>query len=292
MNFLVRSVIVVILTIFAVHAIAYVIIGILPDPSVVALGIFSAQDSAVEAFRTSYQIRTYPIILYDLIVNLDLGNTLDRVPVVSEINRAIGRSLPRMICACFLMVSSGLIAGLFYREKKQSSWVDNWSVFGIFLPAFFLPLFIFSLLILTGFITGNNVQKIGLWLGCVMSMAIPPILLINTQSKMVMGRLLVLPFARRYRSVGFNEYKVRLRLIKNMADEIAPTAEKMVTAMLTQVILAETIFGMEGIGTITVRAVRRTDINLLLGIVLLFSCIIGLIRLSSILFRVHNRGWR
>lgn len=291
MKLLVRSVIVVVLTIFAVHAIAYGIIGILPDPSVVALGIFSAQDSAVEAFRTSYQIRTYSLILHDLIVNLDLGNTLDRVPVISEISRALGHSLPRIICACFLMSFAGFSAG-FYKEKKQNSWWDNWFVFGIFLPAFFLPLFIFSLLILTGFITGNNVQKVGFWIGCVMSMAIPPVLLINTQSKMVMGRLLTLPFARRYRSIGFSESKVRLRLIKNVADETAPTAEKLVTAMLTQVILAETIFGMEGIGTITVRAVRRTDINLLLGIVLLFASIIGLIRLSSILFRVHNRGWR
>ena len=286
-----RSVVFIVLTILAVHGLSYVLIGVLPDSAVVALGVFSAQDSAAEAFRTTYQTRSYLTIIYDM-TRGDLGNTIDRVPVVREITRALWQSFPRMAIAFVLIFLTGILAGLFSSEDNQRSWIDKWVVFGMFLPSFFLPLFIFSSLILTGIVAVRNIGGVGLWIGCAITIATTPVMLIYIQSKMVMRRLLTQPFARRYRSIGFNENKVRIKLLRNMLDEVAPTAEKLITAMLTQVILAETIFGLEGIGAITVRAVRRTDINLLLGIVLLFACIIGLLRVLSVLVRVYNRGWR
>lgn len=291
MKDLTRVIVVVVLTVFGVHALAYELISVLPESSVIALGIFSAQDSAVEGFRTSLQLRTYPEILYDLL-KFDLGTTLDRVSVISEINRAFCQSLPRILLASIFVIITGIMAGLYTHENERRPWADKWVVFGIFMPSFFLPLIIFSLLILTGIIAYSYEGALGLWIGCTITIAVPPMLLIFNQGDLVMRRLLNQPFSLRYRAIGLTEKKVRVKLLRNMADEIGPTFEKLISAMLTHVILAETIFGLKGIGSLTVRAVRRTDVNLLLGVVLLFSLIIGLLRILSVLLRVRNRGWR
>jgi len=61
--------------------------------------------------------------------------------------------------------------------------------------------------------------------------------------------------------------------------EISPTLEKLGIGLLTAALFAEPVFGLGGIGTISLKAIRRTDVDLLLGIVLCSGTIVTCLRL-------------
>ena len=280
-----------IITIWAVHFIAFCLISYLPDSSVIALGIFSANNSAADAFRTSLELRSYSQIFCDLL-RFNFGSTLDNVPVITEILNSSYKTLPRMIVAFGLVFLAITFSALFTKADNRETKFEKLSMFGIFLPSFFLPLFIFSLFIISGLISYSQGISFSLWIGSTLAISITPLFLGYLQSKRVMRILLQKPFALQYRSYGFPEHYVRLKLLRNLIDEISPTSEKLLTAMLTQIILAESIFNINGIGSLSVRAVKRSDVNLILGIVLFFSAFIALLRISAIIIRLSNRGWR
>jgi len=291
MRTLFRSLIVFIIIVLAVHASAYFLIRTLPESSVIALGINSVQSSALEGFNSSLAIKSYPEMLLG-VLKLDLGLTIDKVPVIAELKNSIKESFPRILLATFLVFCVGFITGLFFNGKNKIQGLSKLIDFGIFMPSFFLPLLIYSIFISVGVFGFKSDIRGLLWVGCVFSMAFPPVLMVYSQSTQVMKKLLNLSFVQRYRSIGFSEKKLHWKLLRNLTDEIAPTFEKLITAMLTQIILAETIFGLSGIGSLTVRAVRRSDLNLLLGIVLFFAVSIGILRITTVFIRIRSRGWR
>ena len=129
MKELTRNILIAIITILAVHAIAFSLISYLPDSSVIALGIFSANNSVIEAFRTSLELRSYPEILFDLL-RFDLGSTLDRVPVLTEILRSTFKTFPRMLIASVLIFLVVICSALFSKENEQESKFEELSMFG------------------------------------------------------------------------------------------------------------------------------------------------------------------
>ena len=86
---------------------------------------------------------------------------------------------------------------------------------------------------------------------------------------------LAAPFAVTIRAVGASRQRQRTVLLHNLAMELAPTLEKLAVGLLTATLFAEPVFGLGGIGTVLLRAIRRTDVALLLGVVLLSALVVS-----------------
>lgn len=277
--------------IFVVHFLAFILIKYLPDTATSALGILSVQKIALEGFKSSIEIGPYQEILFRML-NFDFGITIDRVPVVLALTNAFLHSFWKILIAFIFIIFTIIIIGLNDFNFVNKRLFDKTILFGIFVPSFFLPLLFFSILMILNILPYDTVGNIIYWLCGTLAIMLSPMFIVLMQSKKIMKQLGSKQFAIRYLAFGFSEYERRTKLMKNLFDELLPTLEKLLTAMLTQVILTESIFGMEGIGSLAVRAVKRSDPNLILGVVLLFAIIVAFSRIFSVALRAYNRGWR
>lgn len=284
-----RAVVVGLLAIFAAHGLAYVLLRVLPDPAVVALGVFSAQEQALEAFKGQAQVRPYWSMLTGLFQG-NLGVTIDGVAVTQEIIQGLTQSLPRLGFALILTVSCAVVAAITLRPQKETLYrIAN---FLTFLPAFVLPMLGFSLLLLISISLTSRVTNFENWLACILSIAVGPACLILAQTYQITTRNLESLHARRYLAAGASQQALRWRLLHNWIYEVTPTLEKVVSMLLTLMLFAEPIFSLPGIGTIVIRAVRRSDSELLLGMVLVFAVLINLSRITAAAVRAYYQGWR
>lgn len=277
--------------VFGVHALAYVLIKFLPDTAISALGILSAQKTALEGFKSSTEIGPYQDVLYRLL-NFDLGVTLDRVPVLYALLNAFIHSFGKMLVAFLFIILSVIITCLYDFGYTKKRILEKSIFFGIFVPSFFLPLLFFSVLMVFNILPFNASGNVIYWIVATFAIMLSPMFIVIMQSKKIMMQLLSKQFAIRYLALGFSVFERRMKLMINLFDELMPTLEKLLTAMLTQVILTESIFGLEGIGSLAVRAVRRSDPNLILGVVLIFAIIVACSRIFTVALRANNRGWR
>jgi peptide/nickel transport system permease protein len=269
------------LSVIGAHALAFVVIQILPDPAMVALGIDSTKNSARESFERANKPRTYLQTLADL-GHADFGTTLDGVSVAEEIGRALLASIPRFLVAALLVVF--VVFAISIAPEPTLRPVRYLSSLLSFFPPFLIAFVGLGLLVSTD-ATFVFAAKWGGWLLSAICLAVPSAALLGAQAADVTDRNLRRPFATTVRAMGASRFQQRLRLSRNLVMELTPTFEKLVTGLLTTALFVEPIFGQAGLGTTTLQAIRRTDTNLLLALVLLFALAVNVARLLSNLVR-------
>jgi len=208
----------------------------------------------------------------------DLGTTLDGVPVGQEIGTALQASIPRFFVAALLagllvfavsMAPEGALPPLRYLASLLS-----------FFPPFLVAFVGLGVLVSTN-ATFVFADQWGGWLLSAACLAIPSAALLGAQAAEITDRNLKRPFAITVRAMGATRFQQRLRLSNNLLMELTPTLEKLVTGLLTTALFVEPVFGQAGLGTITLQAIRRTDANLLLALVLLFALVVNVARVLS-----------
>jgi ABC-type dipeptide/oligopeptide/nickel transport system permease component len=105
-----------------------------------------------------------------------------------------------------------------------------------------------------------------------------------------MARLLTTDYARTLLAIGASKRQQRWLLMPNVVSEVLTSLQKLAVAMLGILLFVEPIFGAAGIGTTALRAIRRSDVDLLLGVVVVFSLAtvaIGLIG-QAVQARMHR----
>lgn len=273
-----------VLSIFGAHALTYSLLGVLPDAAVVSLGLESAKSEVVAAFQAEHGLRPYSQVLVDL-TRFQLGITLDGVPVTQELGRALMPSFPRVLLGGVLIVTLSIITALFV--PARSGMLDRLASFLAFLPPYVMPFIgVLGILVIQKTL-GVQVSDALIPLVAVATIAIIPAALAVAQTASIMRRNLQSDFARTLTAVGARPLYCRIRLLNNVAAEIAPSLEKMFTGMVAALLFAEPVLGLSGFGTTTVRAVKRSDPDLLLGVTLILAISVSVFRLFAVLARRH-----
>jgi len=262
--------------IVAAHALAFFLMRALPSAATVALGLQSTNVEVVAAFESSAPVRSYRQTVVDF-AHLQLGRTLDGTSVSSELLAALKLSLPVLALSMLLAL---LTAAIFALSPRARAVVPSMQFF------VFLPPFLFAFLAGSSQLFGNVIAPI--WLTIAASAALA-CCLFAVQAHAAMAQELALPHAEVMRMFCATERDLRLKLLPGVLVKLAPSLETGVSLTLASLLFAEPILGQAGIGTLAARAVRRSDVDLLLGAVLLFATCIAIARLVGWGLRRHYR---
>ena len=274
-----------IFAILGVHALTYFLIRFLPTTARVMLGIYGGQHEAYIALANLVKPRPYMRMLLGLFT-FDFGISSDGVAVKVELYKNFLISLPRIFFAIFFSIISILcVADLAIRSRK--------CLFAILTYLLFIPAYGISFVLFVLFVLLNSyipVQNTIVWVVCAFASSIPPSLLLSSQTYIIMRKNFESQHAINYLSLGVSLNRLKFILYKNLVYEIAPTLEKAMTGIITGLMFAEMVFGLPGIGALAIRAIRRSDTELLLGVVVVFSLLVGVARLLSIFILSFYRG--
>lgn len=257
------------------HALAYFLINILPDATLIALGMEGAKHEVLSNLQSEVIRRPYFETLFDLL-KLDFGRTLDGVPVSDELAQALTLSTPRIIGAFALVCVAAFITA--FTRRVPRTLVSFLS----FLPPYVSAFFALITLLIAGAASPGH-PALGVL--CTLAVALSPAMLIVEQAAGITQRNLATEFARTLISIGANDYFLRIRLLANLTAEVVPSLEKVLVMIAAGLLFAEPILGLPGIGTTAVRAVRRADPDLLLGVTLFFALSVVLARLAAVRIR-------
>ncbi len=255
-------------TVLLGHAIAFLLVRTLPDAAIVALGLEGANAAAVAAFRATQPPRDYLTALIG-IPRLELGTTLDGVSVTDELGLALRASAPRFFVALGGMVTAvALMASYAPPLGKRGVRVAQ---FLAFVPPYVAPFVALGLVtsatLHTGFYLRPGLSEVVI----VLTLSLPVTALALGQAAGVMSRLLETHHARTLLALGAGEAQQRRLLLPNLAHELLPSLQKISVALFGVLLFVEPIFGVSGLGTTALRAARRTDTDLMLGVVLVFA---------------------
>lgn len=270
-----------VVAIFGAHALAYLMLRGLPDPAIAALGLQGGNEAAVAAFEQDHPARTYGQTLLDLIGGR-MGFTLDGVPVLTELSQALSSSLPRLLMGALLLGATVIITA--FASRKHLKPLAEGFRFVAFLPPFAAP---FLALPVVLFIAPGQlaVSKAA----AVICIALPAMALLCSQTAEITTRNLSSPFAVNIRALGASRQRLRIRLLTSLLVELLPTVEKATVGLLVSLVFVEPVLGLDGFGTLVIRAIRRSDPDLVLGLVLVVAATVNLSRIISELGRLHFR---
>ena len=264
------------------HALAFVLTAVLPDAAIIALGFEGANRDVLAAFNAAHQARPYDQVVADLL-RLDFGRTLDGVAVGPELIRSVIASTPRLLSALLLIAVAMVLAALL--PPHRGSWTESAARFVAFLPPYVLPfLGLVGLLSLT-FSAGVSVGDVGSGTVAVVTLALAPAALVFAQVRAIVRRNLSTEFARMLLAIGASRFEQSARLLHNVLAELSPSLEKVATSLIAVLVFLEPVFGVDGFGTTAVRAIRRSDIDLILGVTLVMAIGVGVFKVLSIWVR-------
>jgi ABC-type dipeptide/oligopeptide/nickel transport system permease component len=272
---LARALLTAFIVVLAAHALVYFLVNVLPDAALVALGIQGANQDVLSTFQASVQRRDYAQSLLGLL-QLNLGETLDGVRVSHELSRGLRESGPRVLVSLLLVLGTVLAVAFARRVPRR-----------FFSVVSFLPPYVIASLALLILLGAGAASPGGhaLWLMAAAAVAVSPAALLAEQSAAITTRNLASDFARTMVAAGADAIYVRWKLLANLAAEIVPSLDKALVALVASLMFAEPILGLAGIGTTTVRAVRRADPELLVGVTLFFATCVAITRIVAVVVR-------
>lgn len=274
-------------SVIGAHALTFFMIRILPDAAIVALGIEGIRPEVLSAFHEAHQSRSYMEVLAGIPV-LDLGKTLDGTSVAGELSLAVQSSLPRLLGA-FSIVIMTFVAAVFLTSITDTR--KRTASFIAFLPPYIMPFIGLVILLSLTFKSHVRLGSSSYSLVATIVLAIPSAALIYSQAQMIMRRCLYSDFAKTLLAVGAGPWYQRRRLLHNVVAEIAPSLEKVFVGLVAVLLFVEPIFSMSGFGTTAIRAIKRSDSDLLLGGTLILGITVVFFRLISLFIR-HRYGMK
>lgn len=252
---------------FGVHALVYAFVGLLPDAAVSALGLMGGNESAVARYWSTREAPEYLDHLLGMLRG-DLGLTLDRVPVSSEIWRGLLSSGPIIFISLMATVILGRVVLTLSRTslKPWIAWLDA----GAFIPPFVIPL-VFSAALYASPQADNPAAAIACLL---LSLLIPSAALTGA----FLARYQIEEFAAPYvTSLGINglpETEVRRLVSASSLSRLLRNADRVAVLNFVCLMLAEPILGQAGLGTLASRAIRTADPNLILGVTVFIALVV------------------
>ncbi|WP_373491043.1 hypothetical protein [Parasphingorhabdus sp.] len=277
--------------IFSVHAITSFLVTFLPNAASVALGILGGNDASIANYWESRDHVGY----FDRSMQLmhaDLGQTLDNTSVVNELTMALAQTGPSLVIALCLAFLSA-----FWVLKARSAMREHIGTISdtlSLLPPFIVPFIIAPVLFLTPF-AGSSIAT---QTAVVVSITLPLAIMITAMLIRFYHETLNEKFFNKLALNGLSLSALHRISRLNAWFRILAVFDRIVVAGLVGILLAEPLFGVSGIGTLTARAIRTSDPNLTVAIstaiasVVIIAGLFGTVLrpLSSILMSQQSRA--
>ncbi len=272
--------------ILAAHAVAYFGISLLPDSATRLAGILGGSDAILTGLREQFQQRGYLNRLGSLLVG-DMGNSVDGVPIVRVIGDALALSAPRLLLAALLLVAVGAAV---LRRPPSDDKLTPWLEWAVQIPPFVWCFIGFIVVVLISDGVDKSILSVSSFATVLATMAAPAALL-ALQTRSVMRDLAGSDFAVYMKSLGIGEAEAAGVVRSAAIRQLMPSIEKLVMWLTLSLIFAEMLLSMPGLGLALTAALSLSDVDALLGLIIVLAVISNGTRLVVCLWEIiETRG--
>lgn len=236
----------------------------------------------IEALRESVGLdRPFLVQFGDYLRHLVRGNLGNSIITNRPVNDIIAAAAPVSIqigiAATVLMAIIGIPLGIL-AALNQNSWLDNIIVaFSLFIWA--VPVYVAGPLLMVLLVLGLEVMQVPYgWDGIfstkaiipVLVLALNPLALVIRQSRTAVIEVLAEDFIRTAYAKGIPRRVVVFRhILRPVLTPVITTLGLIMITMINGAILVETVFGLPGLGRLTVSSIIEVDYPVILAITLI-----------------------
>jgi peptide/nickel transport system permease protein len=276
---------------FIVTILTFVVTGLAPGSAAATILGTSATPAKIAALNRSLGLDQPIIVQYwHWLVNAVQGNlgvsTFTAEPVTAILANGLPVTLTLIAGAVLVAVVLGVPLGVLSarRAKSGGQIVDALSLVGFAVPNFFLGLvlgFVFSnvleILPASGWVDPSD--SVTGWLASIVlpvaTIGIPGAALIARQTRQGMLEVLGRDYIRSLRARGLSENSIIYKhALRNAMGNVVTLLGLFIVGLLLGTTLVETVFAMQGIGTIAVNATTQHDLPVLEGASLYFTFVV------------------
>lgn len=241
------------------------------------LGYGAVQQGALENFgRNLDQPSSYLDSLLR-ILSFDLGKSIDGVPVKSVLANSVLLSGTTFIAGLFVVVII-ISAGMYFPKIIKTNYMQRALEFLAFLPGFVPAFLIFAFLVTINhleFLNNGLTQKVFIGISSiVMPTAFSLVTILG-----VLQRESRMPYVRALRGLGASEAAVMNAIRRAAVIQVVGIFDKVIIQYLSVQIFAEIVFSAPGFGTVLLLSAQRTDVNMIIPLVIVISLVIVVSRI-------------
>jgi ABC-type dipeptide/oligopeptide/nickel transport system permease component len=291
MTYILRRLIGAIPLIWAIITIIFVLLRVaIPGDPVYILAGDTASPQLIERIRQKYgldrPVMEQYLIFLGNVLHGDLGDSLKfGEPVIS----LLGKAFPFTVVLTTLSVTFGSVIGLLVgliTAVKRGTWIDHVSMLVVvFLNAF--PTFWLGLILILIFAVGLRalpVEGSSTWRHFILpvtTLAVGQAALIARLTRSGLLDVMSMDYVRTARAKGVIERNVIvIHALKNASIPILTVVGLSFAGLLGGAVITESIFGLPGVGRMTITAIADLDYPLIQGSVLLVAVSFVLVNLA------------
>jgi len=296
--FIVRRMLLTIPVMLVVATVVFLIMRLgASDPAAVLAGEL-ATDAQIAAIRARYGFDA-PILVqlvkwFGLLLQGDLGVSIyTQMPVTTLIGQRIGATLSLALYAMTIAVAIAVPLGTI-AAWKAGSLIDR-AVMVFAVSAYSFPVFLISYALILVFALDLGLfpvqgykplaRGIGPWLEYLtlpaLSLGLAYAALLARMTRASVLEMLRQDFVRTARAKGLRTFQVLVRhALRNAAVPIVTVIGLSLAALISGVVITETVFAIPGIGRLTVDGIFTRDYPVVQGVVLFFSFVYVFLNLA------------
>lgn len=267
------------------------------DPAVAIAGGEQATPERVAEVRAELQLddpfpKRFGRWLGDA-VQLDLGESwFTRGSVTDELGRRIPVTLSLTLAATVVGIIVGLVVGTVsaFRPNSVGDWLGRgFSMFGLAVPGFWVGIvlmvvFAVKLRWLPAVGYAPVADGVGTWLKHLtlpaVALGVPMAAVIARQLRAALLETLTLDYVRALRARGASPAVVFGHALRNASIPVVTVLGVQVGTLLGGTVIVEEVFGLTGVGSYFLAAIRNADVPVIQGVLVWFVLLYVLINLA------------
>ena len=260
------------------------------DPAMISLGS-GATDEQLEAFREQTGLNDPVLVQYfnymKKAVTGDFGiSFITRQNVNSMISIRVGNTLILAFASMFLTVLVSLPLGIAMAVKQNSIFDNIMRVVTIIftsMPQFWLALMMILLFsVHLGWLPSTGFDSLKQMILPVVCLGSGGITMCARTGRSSMLEVKNQDYIRTARAKGLHRgYIIRRHMLKNSLLPMVSVYGRIVATCFSGSVVLETIFGINGMGTMMTNALRQKDVPAIMGCILISACIITVVNLLT-----------
>lgn len=293
MNYVLKKIITLIITIFLITVFTFTAFEVIPGDSVLTILGMDATEERIQEYREALGYnQSIPVRYINWLkaaMKGDFGTSVK--PVQMPVNQLIKDRLPVTISLAFLAFIMIIIVSLplgIYTARKKDKFIDRiiliFNQIGMAIPPFFLGM-ILSLVfgvILKWFVPGkfigpeeNFFEFMKYLIFPAIAVAIPKIAILVKFLRSSILRQMELDYVRTARSKGLKEKEILYKhVLKNALIPVITLMAMILADILAGTILVEQVFNLPGLGRLLVVAISNRDFSVVQAIILYIAIVV------------------